>query len=627
MPLDFQIIETVELRYDPNQPRDKDGQWSGSRGGGTIEGQARSNRLTVTPKYSNENYGAAARVKHEGSLRIAAEMTPAERKTLRADLDYSVQDSSMASTEPFSHIVAMAQANVWSVHGMTVGLASQLNGIYDRYQDDYKLMDRVTAELASFEKDGDRVGIVGRLEKMTGVSPESGFVSYMNQQWAQDATGVESMAMHLTVADKFNLADAREALRGAHEGSFSNGPYAQAKGLAKTRAAALTVVADATYRTTQKFLREQGDEEVTLVRGVKGRNPAKIMAQPFPLSSWSTDTGTALGFGEDVYRSVFTPDRIYSIAAITGNGSLQEQEMVVIGRPVVAEEIGHSEDFAAADLPVVSIDAGDGANWIKHAKGKALTAAFDPTQPRDKDGQWATTGRRGVTMIRGDIQRERKAILRELDAQGLDELNPLRHIFESSMGNHVAVIRSDAGEVVGGVQFDVDRSGRSVDVTDMRVLPKKQGYGTEAFTEIAKMAVEHDYDLSVRSALESAKPFYQKLGAHFQTGHSDGHWTDEGRDALAKGTPTEGSNTSYDEWINLPLWQAATRPRRRKPVIIASVLTGDDVVCYNGSFEIKRDEYAGMEPADDDDNPDYDWTWVHERNAKWLAEYRQGEES
>ena len=185
---------------------------------------------------------------------------------------------------------------------------------------------------------------------------------------------------------------------------------------------------------------------------------------------------------------------------------------------------------------------------------------------------------RGVTMIRGDIRRERMAISRELDAQGLDEMNPLRHIFESPMGNRVAVIRNDAGEVVGGVQFDVNRSGRSIDVMDMRVLPKKQGYGTEAFREIAKIAVENDYDIAVHSALESAKPFYMKLGAHFQIGHSTGHWTDETRDALAAGTPKAGSNTPYDEWIKLPLWEAASRPRRRaQKVVVASALTGEPI--------------------------------------------------
>lgn len=178
-----------------------------------------------------------------------------------------------------------------------------------------------------------------------------------------------------------------------------------------------------------------------------------------------------------------------------------------------------------------------------------------------RDGRFTTSA---VSFHRGDILRERNAILAELKTQGVDIMDPLVHIFQSSMGNRVAVVRDDDGKIVGGVQFDVSKSGRTVTVTDMRMTEKRKGHGTAAFIEIAKVAVENDYDLDLSGAVQSAKPFYSKLGAYFQKGFGHGHWTDAGRNALAAGKPIAGEfDMPYETWVNIPSGQAYDRPRKR----------------------------------------------------------------
>ena len=183
----------------------------------------------------------------------------------------------------------------------------------------------------------------------------------------------------------------------------------------------------------------------------------------------------------------------------------------------------------------------------------AVTASIEfyaKNQPRDKKGQWASTGAT-VSHIRGDIQRERKAILKELDAQGVEAMSPLRHIFERPMGNRVAVVRDGDGKVVGGVQYEVNKQFREVSVRDMRMLEQRQGHGTAAFEAIAKVAVENDAKLSIFGAVESAKPFYMRLGAVFQTGFGSANFTTEARNALASGKPVQGANLDYADWVKI----------------------------------------------------------------------------
>lgn len=170
-----------------------------------------------------------------------------------------------------------------------------------------------------------------------------------------------------------------------------------------------------------------------------------------------------------------------------------------------------------------------------------------------------------ISHIRGDIARERKAISVELTAQGVAPDNPLRHIFESPMGNRVLVVRNEKGDVVGGVQYDVSKRDRQLNVRDMRMTEQRSGHGTKAFQEIAKVAVDEGLTLHVWGAVASAKPFYAKQGAVFQQGSSHGEFTKQARDALAQGKPIPGHpEMPYEEWVKIDFSltaAAANQPR------------------------------------------------------------------
>lgn len=168
-------------------------------------------------------------------------------------------------------------------------------------------------------------------------------------------------------------------------------------------------------------------------------------------------------------------------------------------------------------------------------------------RPPGSGGTGGSSPSRSMSHIQG--VRARNAILKELDDQGLPEDNPLRHIFKSVMSDQVLVIRDAKGHVVGGVQYQLDKAGQELNVRDMRILPEQQGYGTAAFIEMAKVAVEHQALMMVRGAVSSAKPFYAKQGAIFQNGSSMGWFTDEATKALAQGKPIQGTpGTTWDEW-------------------------------------------------------------------------------
>lgn len=179
--------------------------------------------------------------------------------------------------------------------------------------------------------------------------------------------------------------------------------------------------------------------------------------------------------------------------------------------------------------------------------------AFDRNQARNKDGEWSTGGGGPVSIshIRGDIKRERNVILKELDDRGIDEMSPIRHIFQSPMGDKVLVVRNDRGEVVGGMQYLVSKATKEITVTDMRMMVQREGHGTKAWENIAQVARDQGHSLGLHGAIGSAKPFYSKLGAVFLNGYSSGRFTTEARDALAAGTPIKGADLPYAEWVKI----------------------------------------------------------------------------
>lgn len=349
---------------------------SGGTGGSKSSGGKLASLRTGTVDGTYDG-DIAAEVKHQGSLTVARAMTDRERSDIKRELDYTVNDPQPPFSEPFSTAVYMATSSWGSMPKMSVGLAMQLQAVYEKHQDDYKIFDEVAAEIGRYNPNvkGASTELSSNIEKMTGISIESGFVSYMNSRWAHSAHSEESIAMQIVAAGHRNLAGAKASLL-KHVGKVDQ---ARAKGLIKKAPNAIVAVFEATYRTTQKALAAEGITEVPLFRGItrRGAEGSKIIAQPSPLSSWTTSPqiGFRFSINGQLYKAPIKAEDIYSLANLSGTGSLSEREVIVLGNKVTAEPYElkpNDEGFADEQLEEVEIDVDD-YDWIK--RGKTLRAA------------------------------------------------------------------------------------------------------------------------------------------------------------------------------------------------------------------------------------------------------------
>jgi hypothetical protein len=104
----------------------------------------------------------------------------------------------------------------------------------------------------------------------------------------------------------------------------------------------------AEYNATQEMLREAGIKTVTVYRGVQ-LDPSKQTIPPTgsvveswanPLSSWTTDLGTAsgqfgrsVGVAKGVTFAMEVPVEMIQATTATGRGCLHEYEVILIGHP------------------------------------------------------------------------------------------------------------------------------------------------------------------------------------------------------------------------------------------------------------------------------------------------------
>lgn len=129
----------------------------------------------------------------------------------------------------------------------------------------------------------------------------------------------------------------------------------------------------------------------------------------------------------------------------------------------------------------------------------------------------------------------RKAIAAELDRQGLDKNSPLRGVLGDYRGSHLLIHRDSSGKIDAGVSYTHDKRGKSIELHEVRVLPKKQGIGTQMLSDLAQRHPGHT--MTVYGAVESAKPWYAKTGATMVPHSSVGYWDKESVDALRRGAP------------------------------------------------------------------------------------------
>lgn len=309
------------------------------------------------------------KIKHLGSLAVANEMTSVEKRNITEELSGENQEVE----SPWTYAMDEAAANLGSLRDMNAAIAMQMIGIYDRYQDDYDRMDRVQAVMDRYESEElDQTGFHIELEKLTGVSVASGLVNYMNRAWATDATGSESVAAHIVASRQFDLGVAEKALRNYLPSSTLRDADEMVSKTPKT----IHALVASTYRLTQETLEANGINEVVLYRGVQAQGShKKIIAQPNPLSSWSTDEGIALRFATDrssLYHAKIPASQIYALANLSGTGALDEWEAIVIGKPVTASLVSEALTASAEEVPTVLIDQVGDPNWL-HKKGTIET--------------------------------------------------------------------------------------------------------------------------------------------------------------------------------------------------------------------------------------------------------------
>jgi hypothetical protein len=173
-------------------------------------------------------------------------------------------------------------------------------------------------------------------------------ISQMISNWANSSGDGQprSVAMQLAAQEEFGLVaeishygdDVIEAARALLAGpaddfvgilSLEGGPALPARDMVRS-------FLRAQYDYTQAWFKSQGVSELTLIRGaayddfiVAGASDLQLQ----PLSSFTTDWGTASEFGQTFHVVRVPADQVLSTFR-TGFGCLVEEEVVVMSRPI-----------------------------------------------------------------------------------------------------------------------------------------------------------------------------------------------------------------------------------------------------------------------------------------------------
>jgi 8-oxo-dGTP diphosphatase len=127
----------------------------------------------------------------------------------------------------------------------------------------------------------------------------------------------------------------------------------------------------------------------------------------------------------------------------------------------------------------------------------------------------------------------RRAIGRHLDQQGMDTENPLRGVLEHDPRGTHNLIHRGANGIDAGINYTHNKRDRSLDIHNVRVLPKREGIGTSMLREMAKLHPDAR-EMTVYGAVPDAKPWYSRNGAAFVPWSSMGRWDEDSLDKLRK---------------------------------------------------------------------------------------------
>jgi GNAT superfamily N-acetyltransferase len=301
-------------------------------------------------------------------------------------------------------------------HGSDVILASSLVDYVDR--------------VALSSKDEDALRRLGYVKDNNGREAIVGAMEYYIKQWQKSANDANprSLAIQDIVEEEFDI-----------EGAFPFDSFYEASGLSpemmtdlirlvrQNEGEGMRVFVRAQYEDTQEMLKSMGVERLGLIRGftmptshpdyeiLKGIDDATdgddltefgidSVHMMRPLSSWSTDTQTALRFSKNTDQLDEERREVIVVAevpreqifgtAINGNGCLDEYEVVVLGKPT--ETRMYSSDVARQinrdDTVPEDTEGGLDSEWLN----------LEVPSPLNSPEQ--TSLSRPVSLSRGDIK-------------------------------------------------------------------------------------------------------------------------------------------------------------------------------------------------------------------------------
>lgn len=234
----------------------------------------------------------------------------------------------------------------------------------------------------------------------------------------------------------------------------------------------------------------------------------------------------------------------------------------VEGTPVNPDTIEVVEEEISGDIDIkLSLTLDDWttpAYYVDYLRKIVHNLANDCHAP--DSGQFCSTpGAVESIKLTATIQ---KTLNKELDDQGHSADSPIRGVIDHR-GSLLAIARDPQGRILGAMSYTKDRD--NVSTEDFRVLDEKKGTGTKIMQHLAQEALTtKDKSINLYNALQTAVPFYQKVGATFKRERaynspnapyrfsSLGHIKGIDLEQLANGTPNDrrisvNDNSKFDE--------------------------------------------------------------------------------
>lgn len=123
-----------------------------------------------------------------------------------------------------------------------------------------------------------------------------------------------------------------------------------------------------------------------------------------------------------------------------------------------------------------------------------------------------------ATVGRMTTQRDLKALLSEMDADGIPQGHGVRHCILK--GDHYAVVRDTDGKIAGAITWDYrNLAEKTMVITALEAVNQKNGAGTALMKAAFREALTKKMkEVIIHNPLRSALGFYLRLGGRPQFG-------------------------------------------------------------------------------------------------------------